>query len=237
MAASAPANTLSVTGIGNHLSDLEGRIRALSRRTRRFSWLSWGLLFAVYLGVAVWAIIAVYVTFAIASGGGTATTSAWWDVLVLFIPGGVLLYFVVREAVMGRREFSRGTTAPSPGDRPEPEPGSAGWTETVQRCQQRLTHAKSEVEWSFVPLVLGWFALVEFAAAGVQSVLVPWGNSIFTLVDPVVAIGALLLLWPLYRYAREWVAEYQRLLDRQVGELSKLEAEFLWRFTGAGLPG
>ena len=37
---------------------------------------------------------------------------------------------------------------------------------------------------------------------------------------------------PLYLLAREWIASYQTLLDREVGELSRLEAEFLWRFTG-----
>jgi hypothetical protein len=41
-----------------------------------------------------------------------------------------------------------------------------------------------------------------------------------------------MLLVPLYFVARSWVRSYQARLDREVGELSRLEAEFLWRFTG-----
>jgi len=237
MAVSGSSDPLSLTGIGGHIAGIDGRIRSLARSTNRFSWLSWGLLFAVYLGLLLWGIVFSLLPVKSTNGVGTSILAPWWDVFILAGPGVVLLYFVIREAVIGHREFSLGTSGSTKDDRAELEPAPTGWTETIQRCQQRLTHSKSEVEWSFVPLFLGCASLAWFVVANVQSVLFPGAGPIVFLVNPVVAFGSLLLLLPFYRYAQQWVAGYQRLLDRQVGELSKLEAEFLWRFAGAGVPG
>ena len=98
------------------------------------------------------------------------------------------------------------------------------------------THAKSEVEWSFVPLVLGWFGLAEFFFIGVEQTLSNNATTVAILVGPLVALASLVLLWPLYLGAREWVVGYQSVLDRQVGELSRLEAEFFWQFAGMTAP-
>ena len=214
----------------------------MARRSRRFSWFCWGFLFGAYGGIALLSILAVLFPVVVTTTNLnvtlTTTTSPWWDLPLSASPGIVLLALAVREAILGRREADQGTSVPTPLTASQAEGTSAGWTETVQRCQQRVTHAKSEVEWSFVPLVLGWFAFIElYFYFLVQYSSLSTGNlPIDTFFGPAIAFASLIVLWPLYRFAKGWIAGYQLLLNQQVGELSKLEAEFLWRFTGAGLP-
>lgn len=230
----------SFADIGGHLSTLDGRTQALARRSRRFSWFCWAFLFAVYASLLLYAYIAaafaVVTTTTTAYGTSSSSVTPWWALPVSAIPGIALLSLAVREALLGDRDADRGAVATVRASRPTPDATAAGWTETVQHCQQRVTHAKSEVEWSFVPLVLGWFAFVELYVIFLLQYISTTIPALAVFVGPAIAFGSLIVLWPLYRFAKEWVRGYQLLLDQQVGELSKLEAEFLWRFAGAGLP-
>jgi hypothetical protein len=237
-----PLDGASIAGIGRHLSALEGGIRSGAQHSRRFSWYAWTFLFVVYVCLVLLSVIgflfAVTTTTTSSNGSvSTTTTFPWWDPLVSAVPALVVLALAVREILRGRRE-QRGEAAPRrAGDSETTLQSSPSWTETVQQCQQMVTHAKNEVEWSFLPLVLGLFSLVELLSFGFQSTLSPNLGAAWVLVGPLTALPALALLWPLYRAARHWVVGYQSLLDRQVGELSRLEAEFFWRFTGTGAPG
>ncbi|HXY46376.1 MAG TPA: hypothetical protein VEG66_02900 [Thermoplasmata archaeon] len=236
-----PVDQPAFSDLNQHLASLDGRVGSMARRSRRFSWLSWGFLFATYLGVFLWAIIGILfpvVTVTTLTGGGTSTTTTfpWWDFPVLSVPPVAMLAFAFRELFLGRRETSKRTNGPIGNDPKEFGGYAAGWTGTVQRCQQRITHAKSEVEWSFVPIVLGWFSFVWIGLAALESVLAPGIGPVAVLLFPLVGLASIVLLYPLYRYAKGWIAQYQELLNRRVGELSKLEAEFLWRFAGGGLP-
>jgi len=212
----------------------------MARRSRRFSWFCWGFLFAGYGGLALYSIIAVLfpVVTTVTSSTGTMTTSTapLWSIPVAALPGVSLFVLAFREVIVGRHERDLGTSPVSGPSGPGDEGTSVGWTETVQRCQQRVTHAKSEVEWSFVPLVLGVFGYVEIVASLLLEVLFPALGLFYIILGPVLALVGVILLLPLYQYAKGWISDYQLLLNVQVGELSKLEAEFLWRFAGAGLP-
>ena len=239
MATSASAQGPSFSDIGGHLAQLDGRIRAMARRSRRFSWFCWGFLFGVYGGLALYSVVSILfptvTTIYTTNGSMTTYTSPWWSIPVAAIPGIVLIVLAVREVVLGCYEAGRSTASPAR-FAADPEGASTGWTETVQRCQQRVSHAKSEVEWSFVPLVLGVFGYAEIFASLVFQLAFPSVGLYYIILGPATALASLILLWPLYRRAKRWISDYQVVLNQQVGELSKLEAEFLWRFAGTGLP-
>ncbi|MGD0587581.1 MAG: hypothetical protein ABSA63_02145 [Thermoplasmata archaeon] len=227
---SSPLSDSSIEGIGIHLSTAAGRIDLAARRSRRFSWYCWGFLFGTYAGLLVFSILAnlfqVVTTTTTSQGVSVTTTYPWWDLPVSAAIPVALLLLAVREVVLGRRELRMPPTSTGTSEL------TLGWTEAVQQCQRKITHAKSETEWSFVPLVLGLFSLTEVCVFILFDFISPTGTSTI-LIAPVVGFGSLALLWPLYRAARKWIGSYQRLLDRQVGELARLEAEFLWRFAGA----
>ena len=225
-------------GIGQHLSDLAARIQQVARRSRRFSWYSWGFLFvcfgSVYLASYLGSLYAVTVTTSTLGGVSVYTTLPWWTPLVGLAPPLAVLALGVREVVLGRRESERETASANSTQRATAEESPPNWTEVVQQNQKALTHSKSEVEWSFVPLILGFFGAVEVAIELIVQMLPPSPNpAIWVLVGPAIALPSLAMLWPLYRVARRWVGSFQTLLDRQVGEITRLEAEFLWRFGGA----
>ncbi|MGA8604291.1 MAG: hypothetical protein WB788_04405 [Thermoplasmata archaeon] len=226
---SNPLSDSSIQGIGIHLSAAAGRIDLAARRSRRFSWYCWGFLFGTYAGLLVFSILAtlfqVVTTTTTSQGVSVTTTYPWWILPVSAAIPVALLLLAVREVVLGRRELRMPPTSPGASEL------TLGWTETVQQCQRKITHAKSETEWSFVPLVLGLFSLAEICVFILSDSISPNGN-ITILIAPVVGLASLALLWALYRAARNWIGSYQGLLDRQVGELARLEAEFLWRFAG-----
>jgi hypothetical protein len=226
---SGPLSDSSIQGIGIHLSAAAGRIDLAARRSRRFSWYCWGFLFGTYAGLLVFdfvaTLFAVVTTTTTSQGVSVTTTYPWWALPVSAAIPVALLLLAVREVVLGRRELRMPPTSTGTSEL------TVGWTETVQQCQRKITHAKSETEWSFVPLVLGLFSLTEICVFIFFDVISPTGPTTI-LIAPVVGLGALALLWPLYRAARKWIGSYQGLLDRQVGELARLEAEFLWRFAG-----
>ncbi len=222
-------NSGVVEGIGIHLSSAAAGIDLAARRSRRFSWYCWGVLFGTYAGLLIFAVVGalfqVVTTTTSSQGTSTTTTYPWWDLPVSMVIPVVLLALAVREVVLGRRETRAPPTTTGSSEM------TVGWTETVQQCQRQLTHAKSETEWSFVPLVLGLFSLTEVSVFVVFDVFSSNGTNTI-LVAPVIGLGSLVLLWPLYRAARRWIGSYQGLLDRQVSELGRLEAEFYWRFAG-----
>jgi len=227
----APPAGETIQGVGEHLSSVAARVDSAARRSRKFSWYCWGFLFGVYGSLVVFAIVgtlfAVVTTTTTAQGTSTTTTYPWWDFPASAALPAALLFLAVREVVLGRRE-QHALPTPSTGSE-----APLSWTETVQQCQRKITHAKNETEWSFVPLVLGLFGFVESMVSFVASYLFLEGDPIFILVAALTAFGSLIFLWPLYRGVRNWIGPYQRLLDQQVGDLTRLEAEFLWRFAGA----
>ncbi|MGA8709843.1 MAG: hypothetical protein WB786_01230 [Thermoplasmata archaeon] len=113
-----------------------------------------------------------------------------------------------------------------------------GWTETVQETQKRLSHAKSEVDVSILPIALGALGFGSIVSGlFLFPFLVAFGGGYFELLDlllPVVFLVALVV--PIYRSARRWIGPYQSLLDTYVRELSRLEAEFFWKFAGVPVP-
>lgn len=227
---SPPLSEGVVHGIGIHLSTVAAQIDAAARRSRRFSRYCWGVLFGTFAGFLIFealgTLFSVVTTTTTAQGVSITTTYPWWDLPVAMAIPVAFLVLAVREVVLGRRERWR---------RPTSTGASAltvGWTETVQECQRKISHSKSEIEWSFVPLVLGLFSFTEACVIFLFDFIAPTATTT-VLVAPVVGFGCLALLWPLYRAARRWIDSYQRLLDRQVGELAHLEAEFFWRFVGA----
>jgi len=226
-----PLRDSSIRGIGAHLSAAERRIELAARRSRRFSWYCWGFLFGTYAGLLIFSYLgsafAVVTTTTTSGGYSTTTTYPWWDLPVAAAIPVSLLLLAVRELVLGRRELRAPSTPAGDSEL------TLGWTETVQQCQRRITHAKSETEWSFVPLVLGLFSFSEFCVIVFFEFISPNGSTLVILIGPIVGLASLALLWPMYRAARKWIGSYQGLLDRQVGELARLEAEFLWRFAGA----
>lgn len=159
-----------------------------------------------------------------------------WGAAVSLLPALVMLALAVRELLVGERE-SVPARVPSDASRPAgPEESAPGSVETVQQAQRLISHAKSETEFSFVPLFLGVYGAGALAGSEVVGWLAPSAGAFTVLVSSVVAVPCLLALWPLYRIANRWIGGLQRLLDRQVGELTRLETEFLWRFAGTAVP-
>ena len=238
---SLPTVRTTIAEVGDHLTGLDARTSSLERRSRRFSWYSWLFLFATFTSFLLYGVLAnaFEVTTTTVSASGITVTVAvpWWVLDVSLSPALAFVVLAIREVVLGRRETGSPTGpvgVPGAGD---PTGSPLNWTEVVQRCQKRVSHSKSEVEVAFVAWVLGLFTLAEFYASSVLVNDYPGLATSSILVGPIVGLCSLVLLWPLYRYAKRWVAADQTVLDRQVGELSRLEAEFLWRFAGAGAPG
>lgn len=237
----ADSSGISIARIEGQVQGLSQAIRRVARRSRRFSWFSWGFLFAVYIGASVGAILSLVfmttVTTTTLGGTSTTTTGAWWAYPVGLAPSIVLLVLAVREVLLGRIE-SRGevSSLPPTGTRPE-APAAVNWTENVRQAQETLTRSRSEVEWSFVPLVLGMLGLFEFVlSAALVLVLSSWG-ALGVVLPLMLGFPFLLFLWPLYRVAGRWINRYQEQLTRQGKELSALENEFFWRFAGMPMTG
>jgi hypothetical protein len=229
------APKLATESIDRGLATLSERIRRAARRSYRFSWFAWGFVFSIGLSVTLFALIGLYFAVTVTTmipGGGTSSSTGdpVWAIPVALLPPVVLLALAVRELVVARREGLRGTPPAVPATHPPASQTEGGWVAAVQQAQKTVTHMKNETEFSFVPLVLGGFTV-----GGLAALFLPASGAYGWYLVGEFALGigaALALVLPLYVLARRWIAGYQSLLDRQVGELSRLEAEFLWRFTG-----
>jgi hypothetical protein len=220
------------------LNESRRRVDAQVRRGRWFSWFCWGFLIAFALGevlIVVFELVFPMVTTTVTSSGtSTSTTAPVWGPIVAFAPAVILLGLALRELILGRRESLRGSSSSS---RAETDLSVAPpWTEEIRIAQERLTRGASEIEWSFVPLVLGFLALgelaVSFALSGTGSSGSP---SALLVLGPILgglALGVL-PIGPIYRAAKQWIRSGQERLELQSRELTLLEAEFLWRFAGA----
>jgi len=216
-----------------------GRARAVARRSRRFSWLAWGSLFAMYGGLAVFVVLGLHFSTVVTTtlpGGGTSTSTVLplWVYPVGATPPAVVFALAIRELFVARRE-SRGPPPPSP---PGEESDSPGWTVQAVESQKLLERAKGETEMSFLPLAFGFLGAGGLAGTLVGARLLTASSSGAAVAVLPPTVGALLavgLLWPLYAYARDWIGDCQKELEREVREVARLEAEFLWRF--AGTPG
>jgi hypothetical protein len=228
-----------IAAVDQGLGALSDRIRRAARRSYWFSWFSWGFL--ISLSISTILVTYIYLEFAVTtvastpSGVSTVTSGPWWAFPVGYLPSFVLLGLAVRELLLGRREARTGSPAPAGIPSTPASQSEGGWIAAVQQAQKSVTHMKNETDFSFVPLVLGVLALGEI---GLSSLLLFTGESLaigalaVVLVTVLGALAFILPLVPLYLIGRAWVRSYQTLLDRQVGDLSRLEAEFLWRFMG-----
>lgn len=223
--------------VGASRSVLDGA-QELARHSRRASWLAWGFLYAAWGGFLVLVLTWLWFTTTTTTfgSGGTMTTVVpppdWW-IPVPFLPAAVLLLWAVSEIFAGRaasRAAIRGARAVSdPRDLPR-EP--VGWTQQVVEAQKLLTAAKMETDWTFLPLAMG---LLGGTLALDEGVFDAVGGLASTVQLGLIVVGVALVsfaLYLLYRVAREWVGGFQAHLDRQVRDVSALEAEFLWRFAG-----
>jgi len=219
----------SIAALQGQMTDLVRRVRGVARRSNRFSWLSWGFLYALYFGLVFGVLIGVaYPTFGAALGDGLLS--------LCFLPALALLALSLRELFFGRREGLEPGLPPNAtwvGIPVEPAPG---WTEMVQQSQQLITRAKNEVDFSFLPLCLGALGFGAFLGFGLLRLVAPSIGGWLGILDLVVPIPFVLLVWPLYRTGRRWIGGYQSFLDRQVREFSRLESEFFWQFAGIAAP-
>ena len=211
----------------------------LARRSRHLSWSSWGFLYAAWGGVALLVFLVLFfpmwASTSTGAGGVVSTDNPpLWYIPLAFAPAIVLLFWAVHGVFAGRaasrealRGVPRGTSPPSGRD------DSPGWTQQVVEAQKLLTAAKLETDWSFLPLGIGLLACDSFIGNTLITIL--GGNGFPDPYLPLVVGAAIFLvaLVFLYRVAQEWVGGFQKYLDRQVREVSALEAEFLWRFAGS----
>jgi hypothetical protein len=227
----------SVAAAQGELGESRRRVDSQVRRGHRFSWFAWGFLFALALGEVLLVVIELLypmvTTTVTVNGTSTTSTAPLWGPFVAFAPAVVILGLAIRELVVGRREAAD-TSRRAPPTRTDTS-AAPPWIEEVRVAQQRLTKTASEIEWSFVPLVLGFIGLAELALVFVGNVsgLGGFADAIFLPSLGGLVIGVL-PLWPLYRLAKQWIRADQERLEIQSRELARLEAEFLWRFSGAG---
>ncbi len=228
------ATDISMAAIQGQLTRLGDSIRVAARRSRRFSWFSWGFVFALvggYLLGAVLGLLFPVVTTTITDGGtSTTTTFPVWIIPVALLPAIVVLALAVREAILGRREGLQISSPPNPAAPQGPLVESAGWTEQVRQSQQLITHMKNETEISFLPLFLGTLGLAEVLVG--EAIAASSAGTLTILLVPLVAVPFLLPLVPLYWVTRQWIRGYQAILNRHVGELTRLESDFFARFAG-----
>lgn len=219
--------TVSVEGntfaaIDGGMKRLEDHIHRTARRSWRFSILSW--IFGV--AVAILLIIPVQTTTMTSSGGTQSSGPAWYAHPIVFLGFIALLAVIVLEFFLARRE-ALDLRAGNPENSPQPA-REGGWVLAVQQSQKVLTRMKNVVEFSLLPLAFG---LIVLGVAGVSDLaggmsLAQFWWLLIGLVPTVVLVPSLFVL------AHRWVGGFQQLLDRQVHELSLLEAEFIWRFAG-----
>jgi len=211
----------------------------LARRSRRLSWLSWGFLYAAYGGLVVVSLVTVYFGIQMMTtvpGGASSTSSVppLWAYPLAFAPAIVLLVWAIHELFAGRAAAAatlRGTSRPDAGASVASDETS-GWTQQVVEAQKLLTTAKLETDWTFLPLGLGLVGAVVNSILALATV--SGEGTVYLLLAIVIGLGILCpAVYLLYRVAREWIGSVQDRLDRQVREVSALEAEFLWRFAGS----
>lgn len=219
---------VSIAVVQQQLTGLMARIRGAARRSNRFSWLSWGFLFALYLGLVFGALVGV-------AYPGFGAGLGLWLLLLYFLPAFVLLALGLRELFLGRRESLEQESARPPARTAAVPVQAQGWTEMVQESQKVITHAMNETDFTFLPLCFGALGLGEFLGIGILNWIAPSGAE-FPFVGLLIPIPFILLVWPVYRVARRWIGGYQAVLDRQVRELSRLESEFFWQFARAPPP-
>ncbi len=239
MATAAPA------AIGSRLAGPRAAIRGareLRRRGTRFSWWCWGFLFALWAGVFVvafaLAFFPVVTTTTTATGTATSTEPPLWA-YPLAAPAPVLmLVLALRELRAGRRAADRVARGLDPGVPADPS-DTGGWTEQLVEAQRLVTTAKSEVEWSILPVAIGLLTAGTAVGEFLEMVLVAAGGALASvevlgvfieLIGAAVAIVGSVLIW---RASRDWIRGFQGFLDREARDFSQLEAEFLWRFTGS----
>jgi hypothetical protein len=225
---------VSITAVQGQLTTLVERIRGAARRSWRFSWYSWGVIFAWiggFMAAFVFGLLFPVVTTTVtANGTSTTTTFPVWVYVFGFIPPLVVLVLAVREVVEGRREGLEGYVPSNPRAPVLPSEGPSGWTEMVRESQQLITHMKNETEISFLPLFIGVLGMSELGSAVMLVPLLGFSYPLSFLWTYLVAVPFLLLLIPLYVSCGRWIRGYQTMLDQQVGGLSRLEAEFFSRF-------
>jgi hypothetical protein len=220
MESKAPVNGPPIAIVDQELGSLADRLRGAVRRSYWFSGLAWAFGIAVLVGLLV-----PYRTVTVSSSGTSSSSGPGYTEPIVFLGLIVVLACAVLVLALARREALTGEVPGS--SAPPVSQSEGGWVGAVQRAQRTVTRTKYVTEFSFVPLILGTLLL---GAWGVSTLLVG------TVADswwPAVGVGpAVLLGVGLYLAGQQWIGSFQARLDRQVDELSHLEAEFFWRFPG-----
>jgi len=211
-----PADGPPIAAIDRELRSLSDRLNGAVRWSNWFSGLAWAFGIAVFVAL----ILPVQTTNGTSSSSGPAYT-----LLAVLLAIIVLLALAVLALLLGRRE-ALGGESPRASRSPASQ-SERGWVVAVQQTQRMVTTTKQFAELSFLPLVLGTFVVGEWGI----SVLLR-GTSLEAVSIPFGIVPAALLGIVLYLATRQWIGRFQALLDHQVGELSRLEAEFIWRFSG-----
>jgi hypothetical protein len=214
-----------MAAIDRSLGDLADRVRRAVRRSYWFSGLAWAY------GVAVIVALLFPGDTTVTTSNGAIISGPWWMQpigLPIFLSLNVVVGFAVHELLVARREALQESVAQSTS--PPSSPSEGGWIRAIQESQKAVTRMKYVAEFAFIPLTLGLFADVQFCVMYLLSGTSVAGLSPYWFIPG--ALPVFLLAVPLYIVARRSIAGFQTRLDRQVGELARLEAEFLWRFTG-----
>jgi hypothetical protein len=221
---------VSIGDVQSKLVDLVSRIRGVGRRAGRYSWYSWGFLLALYGGVIGGGVVGLAFP-----GFGASLGVAL--VFVLYLPGLLLLALAVREILLGRRESDDPGSALNPAPDRSTLDTALGWTAVVQESQRVISRAKSEIDFSILPLAFGILGLGESVSVFWFPLLINYVEGGFlVMLVLLIPVAFLTLVWPFYRGGRRWIGKYQSLLDQQVRDLSRLESEFYWKFSGVPAP-
>jgi hypothetical protein len=220
MESKVPMNGQPIATIDQELGRLADRLRGAVRWSYWFSGLAWAFGIGVLIGLLI-----PYQTMEVTSSGTSSTSGPGYTAPAVFLALIVVLACSVLILVLARREALTGDT---PGSSSLPVSRSeGGWVAAVQRAQKAVTRMKYVTEFSFLPLVWGTLLLGEWGI----STLLP-GHVLQSWWPAIGVVPVVLLAFGLYLTSRHWIGSFQARLDRQVGQLSHLEAEFFWRFPG-----
>lgn len=217
-------------------SILDGAKR-ISRRSYWLSWFAWGFVFALYGGYfALIYVFLAYPSFGTSLLAGTTTDGLTFALIssLAFLPSAAFLFASFYEIRQGRRDARRALTGGGvpPGTGPT-EMGGTGWTPQVVETQKLLSDAKSETEFSFLPLTLGMIGVGSIVGLAIAGELAWTGLANLVGSYGIAAVLTAAVAYPLYRVAQDSVKSLQRRLDRQVQDVAALEEQFLARFTGS----
>ncbi len=236
----APAPALEARRVEGVIADVRSILdgaKRVSRRSYWLSWFAWGFVFALYGGYfAMIYVFLAYPSLGTSLLAGTVTGGLAFTLVsaLAFLPCAAFLFASFYEIRQGRRDARRvlAGVGASSGAGPA-EMGGTGWTPQVVEAQKLLSHAKSETEFSFLPLTLGMIGIGSIVGLAIAGQLGWTGLANLFGSYGIAGVLTAAIAYPLYRVAQGSVKSLQQRLDRQVQDVTELEEQFLARFTGS----